>query len=150
MSKRISVGLLVLVLVMISGCLGAVDDEQAINQTLDKWQISYRTNEKDFLATMTNFVQLSALVYDSESESENLYVEFVGTKQSFAFLLTTQLDIEEIRLEDLEVTRTGNEAVVNATLYWDTDEVYQSLVRLEKHGNKWLFRELIIVFDRAV
>lgn len=90
------------------------------------------------------------MVYDSESESENLYVEFVGTKQSFAFLLTTQLDIEEIRLEDLEVTRTGNEAVVNATLYWDTDEVYQSLVRLEKHGNKWLFRELIIVFDRAV
>lgn len=74
MSKRISVGLLVLVLVMISGCLGAVDDEQAINQTLDKWQNSYRTNEKDFLATMTNFVQLSAHWFTIRNQNLKIFM----------------------------------------------------------------------------
>lgn len=140
MSRRMSFVLL-LVLAMMSGCLGAIDDEQAIDQTLDMWQNSFRTNEKDFLATMTDLVQMSAL------DDELLDVVYIGTKQSFAIWFA-QIGPDQIRLEDREVTRTGKEAVVNTRFHWsreDEEGEDEFLFRMVKQGNKWLIRELVVL-----
>jgi len=147
MIKRFCLAALLCGLVLMSGCLNMVDYLEAINQTVDKWQRYFGTNDKELLTTMTDIVQASTLYYDEETDSEYLHIHYIGTKQSFVIWYDGKSSIESTWLDDREVTKTGDEAVVTNTVVWhidveDLDISIEFMLRLVKQGNKWLICEM--------